>query len=134
MSPLLLDTACAISVLMYDIDSGSQVTKSDITSKNSVLASKTQNSDDSKSRDNLYRRTLLTNYTRHRVATHYVEGLCWVLAYYYTGCPSWTWYYPYHFAPFASDFTDLESMEINFETGKPFRPFEQLMGVFPAAS
>lgn len=71
---------------------------------------------------------------RRQVATHYVEGLCWVLAYYYTGCPSWTWYYPYHFAPFASDFTGLESMDINFETGKPFRPFEQLMGVFPAAS
>lgn len=71
---------------------------------------------------------------RRNCAKAYVEGLSWVLAYYYTGCPSWTWYYPYHFAPFASDFTDLKSMEVNFEEGKPFRPFEQLMGVFPAAS
>ena len=39
----------------------------------------------------------------------------------------------YHYAPFASDFEDLASIDVSFELGKPFRPFEQLMGVFPAA-
>lgn len=71
---------------------------------------------------------------RRHVAKCYMEGMSWVLAYYYQGCPSWTWYFPYHFSPFAADFTNMEEFEIKFEQGKPFRPYDQLMGVLPAAS
>ncbi|KAI5359272.1 putative Zinc finger, CCHC-type, 5-3 exonuclease, 5'-3' exoribonuclease, xrn1, helical [Septoria linicola] len=71
---------------------------------------------------------------RHSVARSYVEGLCWVLLYYFQGCPSWTWYYPHHYAPFAADFVNMDKQVVHFEKGKPFHPYEQLMGVMPAAS
>ncbi|KAJ3516204.1 hypothetical protein NLJ89_g1262 [Agrocybe chaxingu] len=71
---------------------------------------------------------------RKTLTKKYVEGLAWVLHYYYQGTPSWQWYYPYHFAPFAADFEEIDQMDIRFNLGQPFKPFEQLMGVFPAAS
>jgi 5'-3' exoribonuclease 2 len=70
-----------------------------------------------------------------RMAYTYVQGLCWVLKYYYQGVPSWNWYYPFHYAPFASDLRNIDSYgPIEFELSEPFRPIEQLLAVFPANS
>lgn len=65
---------------------------------------------------------------------NYVEGLQWVLYYYYKGCPSWPWYYKYHYAPRISDISLGLDAKISFNEGSPFLPFQQLMAVLPARS
>uniref|UniRef100_A0A8C1Q3F3 5'-3' exoribonuclease 1 n=1 Tax=Cyprinus carpio TaxID=7962 RepID=A0A8C1Q3F3_CYPCA len=64
----------------------------------------------------------------------YVEGIQWILHYYYHGVQSWSWYYPHHYAPFLSDVRNVSSLTLTFDLGKPFMPFEQLLGVLPSAS
>ena len=33
------------------------------------------------------------------------------------GCASWKWYFPYHYAPFASDFVNIADLSNDFERG-----------------
>ena len=71
------------------------------------------------------------------VRNAYVEALLWCLAYYYQGTPSWTWFYPFHYAPMVSDLTnDLPNRvkSVKFSIGKPLLPFQQLLSCLPAAS
>lgn len=85
----------------------------------------------------------------------YCRGLDWVLRYYYAGCCAWGWYFPFHYAPFASDLASFldrlcaehdhdhpeatevwahETVSEGIELGQPFTPLQQLMAVLPAAS
>lgn len=68
-----------------------------------------------------------------KILTVYMQGLQFVLSYYYTNCPSWTWFYSFYYSPLVSDLSDLmthlqlpETQDnlIKFEFGKPYDPFK----------
>ncbi|RCI08159.1 hypothetical protein L249_6226 [Ophiocordyceps polyrhachis-furcata BCC 54312] len=65
---------------------------------------------------------------------NYVQGLQWVLLYYYQGIASWPWFYGYHYAPLISDVIRGLGADLDFKKGQPFKPYEQLMGVLPDRS
>ncbi|KAJ2029894.1 exonuclease II Exo2 [Coemansia sp. S3946] len=66
----------------------------------------------------------------------YIGSLQWVLQYYYRGCQSWSWFYPYHYAPCISDIcANLSAYKVEkFVNDEPYTPYEQLMCVLPPYS
>ena len=69
---------------------------------------------------------------------HYIEGLLFVLRYYFDEIPSYTWYYQYHYAPFAGEIADVmekynEDKEI-FAKTSPIFPLQQLFCILPPKS
>ncbi|WVQ68061.1 uncharacterized protein L199_006267 [Kwoniella botswanensis] len=70
----------------------------------------------------------------HAIVFRYIEGLQWILNYYYKGVASWGWFYNYHYAPRITDLKGIPDFKFDFNLGKPFTPFQQLMGVLPEES
>ncbi|CAE8603451.1 unnamed protein product [Polarella glacialis] len=73
---------------------------------------------------------------RRHVFQSYLEGLQWVMYYYFQGPDraSWSWYYPYYHSPMLFDVAQYDKLSnpgIKLEVGGPFKPFQQLMGVLP---
>mmetsp|Transcript_41689 Transcript_41689/g.37092 ORF Transcript_41689/g.37092 Transcript_41689/m.37092 type:complete len:223 (+) Transcript_41689:910-1578(+) len=78
------------------------------------------------------------------ILTAYMQGLQFVLSYYYTNCPSWLWYYPYYYSPLISDLSTLmeklnlpkesEKNLIKFDLGEPYPPYKQLLLILPIGS
>lgn len=70
---------------------------------------------------------------RH-AAESFFEGMVWCFKYYYEGVPSWTWFYPFHYAPMVSDMVNLTEIQVHFHKGSPFKPFTQLLSCLPPPS
>ena len=74
------------------------------------------------------------NEEMRKLTENYVQGLQWVLFYYYRGVASWPWYYGFHYSPMISDVKKGLGADMTFDLGQPFRPYQQLMGVLPDRS
>lgn len=75
------------------------------------------------------------------VCKEYMKSLQFCLEYYLKGIPSWEYYYLYRAAPTFTDLSEwLETnnnnntLNFEFNLGKPFSPFEQLLLVLPTIS
>lgn len=64
----------------------------------------------------------------------YAQGIAFVSSYYHRGVSSWSWYFPYHYAPLAADLKHVTHIDTSFELGEPVPPLVQLMCVLPEAS
>lgn len=71
----------------------------------------------------------------------YLEGIQWVMDYYYQGCGDWGWFFPHHYAPMLSDFKDLSRImrldaegNVAFESTPPYEHMEQLLMVIPPSA
>ena len=78
---------------------------------------------------------------RDDLAKEFLQGVVWTFRYYFKGCCSWSWKFPYPHAPFMSDIfsyvekhcseggLNLGSLKIE-DTG-PLEPCQQLLAVLP---
>ena len=77
---------------------------------------------------------------KNKMFNLYLQGLQWVLLYYYQGVKSWRWYYPYSYAPMISDFVNIDynydNLDKIFENDKsePYSPFQSLLFILPKSS
>jgi 5'-3' exoribonuclease 1 len=80
---------------------------------------------------------IVTEEEIQRLCREYYRGVLFVYLYYYTNeCPSWRWFYPYHYAPLMCDFkkTVKQTIVNDFVLEKPSTPFLQLLTILPSKS
>lgn len=67
---------------------------------------------------------------------HYLDGMQWVFDYYLDGVPNWSWYFDYHYAPFAHTLArHVKDYQFKrYEPSSPTEPFLQLLTVLPPLS
>lgn len=79
----------------------------------------------------------ITDARRKEICTNYLEGLEWTLAYYTTGCKSWSWSYKYHYPPLLSDLCKyvpyFDTTFVECDSSRAVPPLVQLSYVLPRA-
>ena len=76
-----------------------------------------------------------------RVDMEYFRALSWIQHYYYGGIASWTWFYPFHYAPMVSDLAKMKVPNVSSQDlwpidkrGGPLTPLTQLSLLMPRNS
>ena len=89
--------------------------------------------------EHYYKQSLNQTELISNLCDEYFKGLLWVAQYYFKGCPSWSWKYPYLYAPFISDIcrhiknNDVNYDDMKLEDSGYLNPCEQLLAVLPPA-
>lgn len=79
------------------------------------------------------------NYNIKEIVIEYIRAIKWTLKYYFTGLPTWDWYYPYRESPLIKEILsvlpsiDWDSITLPEDTG-PLTPDQQLLAVLPPQS
>ena len=79
---------------------------------------------------------------REKIFNKYMEGLQWILYYYYNSIKNWKWYYPYHYAPMISDYSEININKTLYnlydifdkDKSEPFAPYQSLLFILPKQS
>jgi 5'-3' exoribonuclease 2 len=72
-----------------------------------------------------------------RVCKEYMIGILFIARYYFKGIPTFSWCYPFHYAPLVSDlYTYCKDSDLKFEFNidRPLSMYESLLGIFPPSS
>ena len=72
-----------------------------------------------------------------RVCKEYMVGILFIARYYFKGIPTFSWCYPFHYAPLVSDlYTYCKDSDLKFEFNidRPLSMYESLLGIFPPSS
>lgn len=75
---------------------------------------------------------------KKNICQQYIEGINWIIQYYQSDCPSWSWTYSYLCSPLVKDLVFfLESnknINIIFDELPPLTPERQLLSILPPES
>ncbi len=106
-----------------------------ILNRNSVYSEEGSVVDIEKYKEDYYN-TLFPGEDIESICHHYLEGMQWVILYYTKQVPNWKWFYPFHYAPFASDLAKHISTFIFpvYPQTVPNTPFQQLLHIMPPQS